>query len=240
MNRTHHQQVPAERLPRRQTDQTTVTATMTSGITFFELPAEVRNTIYYLHLIHDDVVNLVTTVREVHGGYEYKLYCNRVSGTSEAAALLKCSRQVHTEAVPVLYGNTTFSCYNEDALKAFLWRLGGQRAHLRRLQVKLIGSATVMRQCLDMLKSAKHLTALDIDYHTLYSVVSGQEVVELFLPWVKTLQTAHTSRGEEGRAVDVLEIGHVYQRPGYYGRELDEKEEQRVSRLKAGLVERLH
>jgi hypothetical protein len=66
---------------------------------FLNLPAEIRNTIYDLHFVHSGPIRLDHDTP----GRKY-----RASPSFPGIGLLAACRQIHAEAVGLLYGHNTF------------------------------------------------------------------------------------------------------------------------------------
>ena len=91
-------------------------------VTFLDLPAELRNRIYHLTLVCSDPISghYVRVLKDAELRYD---------GIKEPA-VLQASRQVRSEALPILYGSNTFYIYGELVLRSWMQRLGADRVDM--------------------------------------------------------------------------------------------------------------
>lgn len=116
-----------------------------------DLPLEIRQRIYSLVLVESKEMNIQVydaQGQEIHLGVA-RLGHRRnpkhrgqrwsgnkwVSVVSSDTGLLKASKQIHAEAVPMFYGKNVFAFRSTNALDRFLNQIGDMKAHLRYLEL---------------------------------------------------------------------------------------------------------
>lgn len=129
-----------------------------SSSPFEELPAELRNAIYSLLLIAPGHLFITARHKMAADGstYFYKLTSRiqtshwdftTASPELHCSGLLRVNKQIHREAMSVLYGENSFKCASPDLMRRFLQRVGPglmeigwfRESEMPRLKVRLPG-----------------------------------------------------------------------------------------------------
>ncbi|KAK5699346.1 hypothetical protein LTR17_023315 [Elasticomyces elasticus] len=175
---------------------------------FCDLPAEIRNMIYCLILQHDKHL-LIRVIYVVHPPSITFSTAPLQTTQRLGASILAVSRQVHSEAAPILYGANTFDltespCNSERCLLEFLKSIGLCRQHLRQIRFSSFSNAAVLRSALHLLKQATHLESFRCVPEAVYKPAKHSSYSNALLPFLKTLQKA--SRGDKDRkcALEIL------------------------------------
>lgn len=88
---------------------------------FLDLPAELRNIIYTILLVHGDL-----KIKKRPGSPVPKMHHSSVS-----ANMLEVNRQVYEEAAPILYGINTFELFTSYSMLAFARQIDSSIQYLR-------------------------------------------------------------------------------------------------------------
>ncbi|KAK3706927.1 hypothetical protein LTR37_012426 [Vermiconidia calcicola] len=140
----------------------------------FKIPAELRNRIYELALVHDDHIYIDRPMNKGPRGYD------KVSG-SYPPHLLSTSRQVHNEATQIYYGGNAFFSPSLDATLTWISAIGQERWNMVR---EIRGSSLVMHVVgalgkIDSVEegiAARGVPLRDDTFHVRSSPVDGRQV----------------------------------------------------------------
>lgn len=135
------------------------TEEMTAESSFESLPLEIRNEIYSLVVVQEDIIKLrsfagkpepggTTTSRPVvlqnfrnqgkHRGQVYVPFCPRgwVDAPPTFMALLSVNKAIRAEASAIVYGRNTFSFSTAKAATSFLQLIADAKVHVREIIVE--------------------------------------------------------------------------------------------------------
>jgi hypothetical protein len=170
------------------------------GLTFLDLPAEVRNMIYQFVLVYSAGRLRQVDIKKKETGPRSEL----------AVGIIRASRQLHSEALPLFYGQNTFSFFNPTQLGEFLEKVGPARSHIRHIHLNFVGTWVELKSALVQLKHAKQLQTFAVSDHAPLKLWSFGRATKLnkpmsiYLPWLKTLRKARDARGESTAVRDVF------------------------------------
>ncbi|EOA87190.1 hypothetical protein ACJQWK_10361 [Exserohilum turcicum] len=238
---------------------------------FLQLPAEIRNTIYEYTLCDDFGINLLGTFkhrRRTVGRISASLMAqasksdnvwasrrlnNQLLACDEepsmtpvvplVPSLLAVNRQIHLEAVDMLYGNE-FVFADSFALYSFLLNIGPARAkHLKRLRLLSFAEGRGMKgynhSCFAVLAWATNLSAFHINTHMGGYRVADDGAGQLYrdaFPWLEAVGAA---KGKADAALDVLHLGEDCFQGHRWGRNInasvEDGYEDREARFKEAL-----
>ncbi|KAK3620084.1 hypothetical protein LTR56_023622 [Elasticomyces elasticus] len=177
---------------------------------FCDLPPEIRNAICYLSLQHDEpLVIRVNHMRDPPRVTFSTTTTTEWKRTCLIASLLRLSRQVQSEAAPILYGANTFDFTkcpgnSEQCLIDFLIRIGSCRKHIRQIHFGRFHYAITLRSALHLLKQATHLNIFRCHPDVVYKAAKYSSYLNALLPFLKTLQRGLQARKDRKCPLGVL------------------------------------
>jgi hypothetical protein len=215
-----------------------------TGFRFLDLPAEIREHVYRLVLVHHKPL-LISTFK-YHGVRTRVVLAKHPTGTcrqgqvrdkttgkwmdgpSDWFSLLRANKQIHQEATPIAYGANTFEQHSSTALSWFTPKIGLSVKHLTMIDFGAHSTWPVIKAAFASLKTATGLRKLVFNcqmicgaFETYCKGGTPERWAVVFSkglrPLLKSLQKAYDAQGRTWKAVDVPRLGSkVNERYDYY------------------------
>lgn len=183
---------------------------LVKNVTFYSLPAEIRNKIF--HAILETNVKFQIRVDHKDPGTISDL-------DPTTTALARVSKEVHADIIPIIYGSNTFDFGNLYHLHVFSQRIGAGRAHLRHISIlDDIGLLTYppTRNPFATLPQMTKLQSLTVNHESLYLhalPIPGKMRVEDFVRQLKPfLHAWHEANKDEPSSPSVLNLVRLVKR----------------------------
>lgn len=145
----------------------------------------------------------------------------RIPAFPDMASILRASKAINSEAIPVLYGDNRFWFMNPSVLAGFLLRIGNSKQHIRHITIGgdfcMWDSCAFTDRWVAALIGVNGLRTLKI-YRCQLGDDSEQVTVRSFVahckPMFAPLQAAIEARGLNYSVFDILKVhfdhGHTY------------------------------
>jgi hypothetical protein len=165
----------------------------TSGVSFLDLSAEIRNKIYGHLLTSPDKVRITDAKRgdfssaAVRFGNKGRLF----------SSILSTCREIRNEAAPMLYGSNTFSFFSGMPFMLFMIQIGSNAEFIRHVRIEHVGEKSFVEQGVHFLKGTKVLKTLEFA-RSARNAFTIEESVDMLAP----MMTGLASGGHE----DILNV----------------------------------
>lgn len=214
------------------------------------LPAELKNEIYALALIHPNGVYLVSKTKRYR--YTVQMQPTRSPNTTIATLsaltpnILLLNRAIHAETQPILYGGNTFALEDTKTLHAFLANIGHKNC-ATLTDITLLGWGTTRTQtalnypAFTLLVDAVKLQHLHLDCRIDWG---GAKSVakQLYRNGIHWLEAVGVAKGRFDAAIEVIEISDCNFPDYKYSRAAGDipSPEERIEEFRAVLRKMLH
>jgi len=122
--------------------------------------------------------------------------------------VVRVCRQLHNEAVPVLYATTTFHSDDEKSLLAFLRRSPAAKYNLRDISIDRIKSKRHFTSALHLLKHARAFESLFLGWRMELCQAPDWHKFEKMLPWLQAMQERLMAKAQTSSALDLVIFDH--------------------------------